>query len=91
MAQVCIACGCNASWQRQLSCGRLALRAGSLSGRGRNVIRPVAKLSHGGDSEDQVARLTGKALTRHSGVRGLLRLEGDEIRGGGALGPLRYA
>jgi hypothetical protein len=61
---------------------------GPLSVRGKNVIRPVAELSHGSDSKDKVARLTGKAWTRHSGVHGLLRLEGDEIGGGGALGPL---
>lgn len=66
-------------------------RQESLSVRGRNVVRPVAKLPHGSDSEDQVARLTRKALTRHSGVQGLLGPEGDGIGGGGALGPLSYA
>jgi hypothetical protein len=33
-------------------------------GGGGNVVHPVAKLPHDGDSEDQAARLTGKASNK---------------------------
>jgi hypothetical protein len=44
MGQVCITCGCNASWPRQLSCGRLALPAGVTLGEGKECDLSSSKI-----------------------------------------------